>query len=205
MSTVATTAALLPTPSYATSLQNSQVAILTEEAKTQETATKEVVPEKPKEKRLVCNGCNENENYVLNALQNEGILDKVAIATIMGNIKQESMFIPNICEGGARVPYHQCYSGGVGILQWTDSTRYHGLGNFAKKYGGDPSSIETQVQYMFYEPDWKMIKDNMSRPGGTINDYMRLAYKWIRWGHKGPREYYAQQYLNRFDYQVVDS
>jgi hypothetical protein len=193
---VATSAATLPTPSYA---------MLNAEPIIQETATPEVAPEKPKEKRLTCKGCNENESYVLNALQDEGIRDKVAIATIMGNIKQESRFIPDICENGGRVPYHKCRSGGFGMIQLTSSDRYYGLGHFAKKYGGDPSSLETQVQYMFYEPDWKMIKDRMSQPGGTINDYMRLAFKWLRWGHKGPREAYAQQYLNKFSYQSLDS
>ena len=193
---VATSAATLPTPSYATLNQTSTI---------QETATKEVAPETPRERRITCKGCNENEHYVLNALQDEGIRDKVAIATIMGNIKQESTFIPNVCEGGQKVPYHRCYRGGYGILQFTDAPRYNGLGNFAKKYGGDPSTLETQVQYMFYEPDWKMIKDRMSQPGGTINDYMRLAYKWIRWGHKGPRETYAQQYLNKLSYEISDS
>lgn len=193
---VATSAATLPTPSYA---------MLNAEPITQETATKEVAPETPKEKRITCKGCNENEHYVLNALQDEGIRDKVAIATIMGNLKQESTFVPNICEGGARVPYHRCHRGGYGILQWTDSTRYNGLGHFAKRYGGNTSTLETQVQYMFYEPDWKMIRDRMSRPGGTINDYMRLAFKWIRWGHKGPRETYAMQYLNKFEYTTIDS
>jgi hypothetical protein len=200
----ATSAATLPTPSFA-STSNLQKN-LTEVIKIQETATKEVAPEeKPKEKRLTCVGCNSYELTVLNALQDEGVVDKVAIATIMGNIKQESTFIPNICETSGIVPYHRCRSGGFGILQWTDSARYNGLGNFAKKYGGDPSSIHTQIKYMFYEPDWHMIKEHMKKPGGTINDYMRLAYRWVRWGHKGPRETYARQYLNKFSYEVADS
>jgi hypothetical protein len=198
--TAATTMATLPTPSFATSL-NQQIETYLQGSQTQETAPKEVASPDPKQKRLICKGCNPNEIFVLNALQKEGIKDKVAIATIMGNIKQESMFIPNICEGGSRVPYHRCYSGGFGTIQWTDSTRYHGLGNFARKYGGDPSTIETQMRYMFYEPDWKMIKDRMSQPGGTVNDYMRLAYRWIRWGHEGPRRHYANQYLNKFTYE----
>ncbi len=65
------------------------------------TATKEVAPEKPKEKRLICKGCNENENVALEYFQNIGIKDRNALATIMGNIRQESTFVPNICEGGA--------------------------------------------------------------------------------------------------------
>jgi hypothetical protein len=195
---VATSAATLPAPSMATSssLQSPPFAIVPE-GHTQETETKEVVPEKPKVKRLVCKGCNTNESRTLEFLQNRGITDKNALATIMGNIRQESTFVPNICEGGARVPYHQCRSGGVGILQWTNAPRYYGLGKFAARIGGDPSTLDTQLQYMMYEGDWKMIENQMKTPGKSITDYMRLAKKWIRWGHHGARTEYAYNYSNK--------
>jgi hypothetical protein len=193
---VATSAATLPAPSMATSSVKPPFAIIPE-APTQETETKEVVPEKPKVKRLVCKGCNTNESRTLEFLQKRGISDKNALATIMGNIRQESTFTPNICEGGARVPYHQCRSGGVGILQWTNAPRYYGLGKFAARIGGDPSTLDTQLQYMMYEGDWKMIENQMKTPGKSINDYMRLAKKWIRWGHHGARTDFAYNYANR--------
>ena len=164
---------------------------------TQKTTTQEVVPEKPKVKRLVCKGCNAYETKTVHFLQDNGIKDRNAIATIMGNIRQESTFIPTACEGTRPVPYHLCKSGGTGIIQWTDSTRYNGLGNFARKYGGDPSTIDTQLRYMIHEGDWKMIEPYMKRPGGSIYDYMRLAKKWIRWGHHGARTDYAYNYANR--------
>lgn len=163
----------------------------------QKTTTQEVVPEKPKVKRLVCKGCNDYESKTLAFLQDNGVTDRNALATIMGNIRQESTFFPNICEGGARVPYHSCRSGGYGALQWTDSSRYNGLGQFAAKFGGDPSSMDTQLRYMINEYDWKMIEPYMKRPGGSINDYMRLARKWIRWGHHGARTDFAYNYANR--------
>lgn len=197
---VATSAATLPTPSYAkiasleTKLQ--EIAVLNQ-TMTQETATTEVAPEKPKEKRLICKGCNENESFALNYLQDKGITDKNALATIMGNIRQESTFIPNICEGGARVAYHNCRNGGYGLIQWTDYTRYNGLGNFASRTSGNPSTIETQLNYMINESDWRMIEQRMKQPGGTINDYMRLARQWIRWGHHGARTDFAYDYARR--------
>jgi hypothetical protein len=193
---VATSAATLPAPSMATSSVVQPFSIVPE-APTQETETKEVVPEKPKVKRLVCKGCNTNETKTVEFLQNRGITDKNAIATIMGNIRQESTFVPNICEGGARVPYHQCRSGGVGILQWTNAPRYYGLGKFAARIGGDPSTLDTQLQYMMYEGDWKMIENQMKTPGKSITDYMRLAKKWIRWGHHGARTGFAYNYVNK--------
>ena len=193
---VTTSAAILPTPSMATSLVQPPFAIVPE-APTQETETKEVVPEKPKVTRLICKGCNHNESRTLDFLQDRGVTDKNALATIMGNIRQESTFTPNICEGGARVSYHQCRSGGVGILQWTNASRYYGLGKFAARIGGDPSTLDTQLQYMMYEGDWKMIEPHMKTPGKSINDYMRLARKWIRWGHTGARTDYAYNYSKR--------
>ena len=98
------------------------------------TATKEVAPERLKEKRLICKGCSEHENLALEYFQDQGIKDRNALATIMGNIKQESMFVPNICEGGSRTSYRNCWRG-YGLIQWTSADRYYGLGDFAKKYG----------------------------------------------------------------------
>lgn len=203
LGTVATSAATLPTPSIASAssaVTRQPFSIIQEEpVKTQETATKEVAPkpEKPKEMRLVCKGCNTYESRALDFLQSRGITDKNALATIMGNIRQESTFIPNICEGGARVSYNNCRSGGYGLIQWTDSARYNGLGQHAQRIGANPSSIDAQLDYMINEGDWKMIERYMKQPGGTINYYMNLARKWIRWGHHGARTNYAYDYSNR--------
>jgi hypothetical protein len=193
---VTTSAATLPPASMATSSLQQPFSIVPE-APTQETETKEVVPEKPKVKRLVCKGCNHNESLTLEFLQNRGITDKNAIATIMGNIRQESTFTPNICEGGARVSYSGCRSGGYGLIQWTNTPRYNGLGNHAARIGGNPSSLNTQLDYMLYEGDWKMIEPYMKKPGKSIDDYMGLAKKWIRWGHHGARTDFAYNYANK--------
>ena len=193
---VATSAATLPAPSMATSSAVQPFSIVPE-APTQETETKEVVPEKPKVKRLVCKGCNTNETKTVEFLQNRGITDKNAIATIMGNIRQESTFTPNVCEGGARVSYSACRSGGYGLIQWTNASRYNGLGNHAARTGGNPSSLNTQLDYMLYEGDWKMIEPKMKTPGKSIDQYMGLARKWLRWGHKGARTNFAYNYANK--------
>jgi len=202
---VATSAATLPTPSFATSSATPQIAILTEEEKTQETATKEVAPEKPKEKRLVCKGCNSNETRTLEFLQSRGITDRNALATIMGNIRQESTFFPNICEGGARVSYNSCRSGGYGLIQWTNAPRFYGLGKHAARIGANPSSLDAQLDYMLHEGDWKMIEPYMKTPGKTIHQYMRLAQRWIRWGHHGARTDYAYNYANKLVLTEVGS
>lgn len=193
---VATSAATLPAPSMATSSVVQPFSIVPE-GHTQETETKEVVPEKPKVKRLVCKGCNNNESRTLEFLQNRGISDKNALATIMGNIRQESTFTPNICEGGARVSYSACRSGGYGLIQWTNAPRYNGLGRHAARIGANPSSLDAQLDYMLHEGDWKMIENRMKTPGKSITDYMRLARKWIRWGHHGARTDFAYNYANR--------
>ena len=87
----------------------------------------EVRPYKPSWK---CPTCSPSEIETLNYLQKRtNITDKNALATILGNIKQESNFHANICEGGARVSYEKCYSGGYGLrdIAWLE------LGLFSSK------------------------------------------------------------------------
>ena len=161
------------------------------------TATKEVAPpEKPKEKRLICKGCNQHENATLAYFQERGIKDRNALATIMGNIRQESTFVPNICEGGSRTSWNNCY-GGYGLIQWTSANRYYGLGDFAKKYGGSPSSLNTQLRYLTNEVQWQKIEEKMKTPGKSIYSYMNYAYDWIGWGYHGARTEYAYDYASR--------
>jgi len=168
-----------------------------QEEPTPKTATREVAPVKPKEKRLICKGCNTNETKTVEFLQKRGITDKNAIATIMGNIRQESTFTPNVCEGGARVSYSACTSGGYGLIQFTDAPRYNGLGKFAARIGGDPSTLDTQLRYIITEPQWRGIEDRLKVPGKPIEYYMRLAYSWLGWGHKGARTNFAYNYSNK--------
>jgi len=162
----------------------------------EKTAIREVAPEKPKETRLICKGCNENENATLAYFQDRGIKDRNALATIMGNIRQESTFVPNICEGGSRTSWGNC-GRGYGLIQWTSANRYYGLGDFAKKFGGSPSNLHTQLRYLTNEVQWKEIEERMKTPGKSINRYMDYAYSWIGWGHHGARTSYAHDYANR--------
>jgi len=186
LATVTTSAAILPSVTIPKSDKETP----------QETAIREVAPEKPKETRLMCKGCNENENVTLKFFQERGIKDKNALATIMGNIRQESTFVPNICEGGARTSYGGC-GRGYGLIQWTSANRYYGLGKFAKKYGGNPSTLHTQLRYLTTEIQWQRIEDRMKTPGKSINNYMNYAYSWIGWGHHGARTSYAYDYASR--------
>jgi hypothetical protein len=158
---------------------------------------KVTVREVKKEKRLVCEQCNDNEQRALSFLQTQGIKDRNALATIMGNIRQESTFVPNICEGGARTSYWGCRSGGYGLIQWTCESRYNGLGRHASKLGSDPSSIDAQLSYLLTETQWKRIEDRMKTPGKSIGQYMDHAYSWIGWGHHGARTSYAYDYARK--------
>jgi hypothetical protein len=167
------------------------------------TATKEVAPEKPKETRLICKGCSNEEHLALQFFQDVGIKDRNALATIMGNIKQESTFQSSVCEGGSITSYYNC-SGGYGLIQWTSANRYYGLGDFAKKNGGSPSSLQTQLRYLTNEVQWQRIVEKMKTPGKSINRYMDYAYSWIGWGHHGNRTRYAYDYLNKFTTKTVE-
>ena len=145
-----------------------------------------------------CPDCTPEEKYILQELQKKTkIVDRNALATILGNIKQESKFIANICEGGARVPYDRCHRGGYGIIQWTSENRYLGLGNFAKKYGCDPSNFKCQTRYMINEPVFQKYLPMFEGSGESISQYMVPAYYWLGWGIKGKREIYSHNYYQK--------
>ena len=145
-----------------------------------------------------CPDCSPEEQYVLEQLQeNTNIKDRNALATIMGNIKQESKFIPNICEGGARVSYRDCTVGGYGLIQWTTINRYNNLGKFCEKYGCDPSSLKGQTRYMINEKIFQNQLPEFEGSGKTVSQYMVPAYYWLGWGIKGNRELYAYDYVKQ--------
>ena len=148
---------------------------------------------------IECPTCNVQEQYVLEQLQTKAeIKDKTALAVIMGNIKQESGFRPKVCEGGAILPYDRCLRGGYGLIQWTSSNRYHGLGRFCEKHNCNPSSLAGQVSYMLNEYQFQKMLANFQRPFQTVQFYMNSAYRWLGWGVKGPREQFAYNYLRKF-------
>ena len=145
-----------------------------------------------------CPDCTEEERYVLKALQERTkITDRNALATILGNIKQESKFVANVCEGGARVPYTDCHRGGYGLIQWTSTHRYLGLGHFANKYRCDPSTLECQTRYMINEPIFQKVLPDFEGRGQTVAQYMVPAYYWLGWGIRGPRDTYAYNYTKQ--------
>ena len=146
-------------------------------------------------------GLTENEQLALNYFQDLGITDRSALAVLLGNIKQESKFHSNICEGGARVEYHSCHRGGYGLIQWTTLGRYRGLGRHASSTGGDPSSFMTQLTYIPTEVEWKKVEHKFKTKGQTIGYYMNAAYSWLGWGVHGARSHYSYQY---YDF-LVDS
>ena len=153
------------------------------------------LPVVPYEYSWKCEDCSPEEQYVLEQLQEHTkISDRNALATIMGNIKQESKFISNICEGGARVSYRDCRSGGYGLIQWTSIGRYNNLGKFCDKYGCDPSSLEGQTRYMINESVFQRYLPEFEGRGKTVDQYMVPAYYWLGWGIKGNRQLYAYDY-----------
>ena len=145
-----------------------------------------------------CPSCTPEEKYVLKELQEHTkITDRNALSTIMGNIKQESNFIANVCEGGARVPYSQCTRGGYGLIQWTSLGRYNNLGKFCNKFSCDPSTLEGQTRYMINESVFQRYLPEFEGRGKTIDQYMVPAYYWLGWGIKGYRELYAHDYYKK--------
>ena len=145
-----------------------------------------------------CPDCSPSEQYVLEELQAKTrITDRNALSTILGNIKQESLFHANICEGGARVPYSDCHRGGYGIIQWTSTNRYLGLGKFADKYECDPSTLQCQTRYMINENVFQRYLPMFEGSEQTVSQYMIPAYYWLGWGIEGKRETYAYEYTKK--------
>ena len=145
-----------------------------------------------------CADCSPAEQYVLEQLQEHTkIKDRNALATILGNIKSESNFHANICEGGARVPYSDCHRGGYGLVQWTTENRYLGLGRFCDKYNCDPSSLEGQTRYMINEVHFQKVLPEFEGSGKTVQQYMVPAYYWLGWGIKGNREVFSYNYSKK--------
>jgi hypothetical protein len=123
-----------------------------------------------------------------------------AIAGIMGNLKQESQLDPN-----ATNPT----SGAYGIGQWLGG-RKTGLQNYAKETGGDASSIETQLNYL-----WKEMQGGDSTFVSKLKKYGGMdalkgasvsdATKWFedtfeRSGGSamGKRQDYAEDFYNKY-------
>ena len=156
----------------------------------------------PTERRYVLRGGTNAENEVLKFFQDYGIKDKAALAVLLGNVKQESRFETNICEGGARGPYHTCRRGGFGLIQWTTVGRYQGLGNHAQRTGQSPTELDTQLSYLVTEIEWKKVEHIFKDEGRSIGSYMQAAYRWLGWGVHGNRTSYANDYFSRLSLQA---
>jgi hypothetical protein len=189
---------LIASAALAVGLTGPQIPTAMEEPETPEVQPLPVIPY---EYSWKCEDCSPEEQYVLEQLQEQTrISDRNALATIMGNIKQESKFISNICEGGARVSYGDCHSGGYGLIQWTSIGRYNNLGKFCDKYGCDPSSLEGQTRYMINESVFQRYLPMFEGSGQTVTQYMVPAYYWLGWGIKGARETYSYDYVKKLSW-----
>ncbi len=156
--------------------------------------TEEKVEEEKEESLWQGRGFSETETKVLLFLQSRGITDRNALAVILGNIKQESKFDTQICEGGQRTGYERCYRGGFGLIQWTSPGRYRGLGHFAKRYRLDPNSLEAQLRWMVNEREWQSVEHIFKAPNQSSGSYMNAAYRWLGWGIAGNRTHYSNNY-----------
>jgi len=150
-----------------------------------------------------CVQCTPAEQKTLSFLQDRGIVNKNALATVMGNIKQESNFNPLICEGGANTGYQRCTRGGFGLIQWTTEARYLGLGRFCRKNSCNVNSLEGQLRYMWNEQQFQTLIPKLKTPGKTIPQYMSDSWYWLGWGIHGNRTHYAYQYHRKMELKYV--
>lgn len=147
--------------------------------------------------RWELNNATPEEQKVLDYFQDQGITDKAALAVLLGNVKQESKFVTDICEGGKRTGYHNCHRGGFGLIQWTTPGRYDGLKRWAKSNSCDPNKLDCQLGYLTSEIEWRKVEHGFKKPGNSVNGYMNYAKRWLGWGVHGARTTYSWEYHGR--------
>ena len=172
---------------------------ITEVEEPTETPDPPVEPPVIEDLSIKCESCSPVEQHVLKFFQDYGIKDRNSLAVLMANIRQESKFNTLICEGGQLTGYHRCHRGGFGLVQWTTSSRYYGLGRHSTTIGKDPNTIEAQLSWLVNEVEWKYVESRFKQEGQSVDYYMNAAWQWLRWGVTGPRVHYANQYLSQFN------
>jgi len=98
-------------------------------------------------------GGDSNPERIWKYLESKG-LGSAAIAGIMGNIQQESGFMPNRVQGaGVKTAPEITVDGatGYGLCQWTYPTRQQALLDYARSKGKSSSDMETQLDFMLME------------------------------------------------------
>ena len=156
-----------------------------------------VKKEEPKPTFLSCINCTAAELQTLRFFHKIGVEDKQALAMIMGSIKQESRFLPSVCEGGHITSWAGCTRGGFGLIQFTSAHRYYGLGNYAARTGQRPESMKTQLEYIVTEREWKQAERIFKQAGLSMHRYDYAGKVWLGYGIKGNRLYYAYDYAKR--------
>jgi len=85
---------------------------------------------------------NDNAEIAWNYFISMGC-NEYAAAGILGNLEQESGIVPTMAQAGGS---------GRGIAQWTfGESRWNGLLDYAEQQGKDWTSLEVQLQFIWYE------------------------------------------------------
>lgn len=135
---------------------------------------------------------NSNEAKIWNFLASKG-LNKNAIAGIMGNLKQESHFNPNLT----------AKDGAFGIAQWTKG-RKASLQKYAKSKGKSASDLQTQLEFMWKELNGaekkalNYIKKNPKSSASNIAAMFDKVYERSAGTERGKRQKYANEILNKY-------
>ena len=120
------------------------------------------------------------EEEVIRVLAHRNITDINAVATVLGNIQQESGFKVNALNAS---------EGSFGLIQWRLERR-----NRLESYCKDLNDVRCQLFFMVSESDWAAIESDMQITGQSIEYYNGLMKKNLRWGIEGNRVKYAYEY-----------
>ena len=126
--------------------------------------------------------------------KSKGIND-VGCAAILGNFERESHLDSSAIQSGASNP-------GIGLAQWTYSTRKNGLIEYAKKKNGEWSNLNIQLDYSWkelsegYKSTLNLIKNATSIDDATVA--FEKGYEQAGVEAMDERKFYANYWYKQF-------
>ncbi|MGM9599441.1 MAG: phage tail tip lysozyme [Faecousia sp.] len=139
-----------------------------------------------------------NQDIIWNFFKNQGFTD-AAVAGILGNIEQESGYMPNNLQSSAndrsgmtdaqfttavdngtisrsefisssKFGAAPNYTYGYGLVQWTYSTRKAGFYDYAKSQGTSIANLTTQLNYILREMSWESGLFDYLKTATSVSD-----------------------------------
>ncbi len=145
-----------------------------------------------------------NKDQIWNYFKSKGLSD-TAVAGIMGNIDQESAFMPDANNNNSGANQGAVGGGCRGIVQWC-AGRNEGLEKFAKEKGTDWTCLSTQLDFVWYEVtqtgEAGVMKNlNAAKTPGAAGDVWAVEYERMATHEQAGRAERAQKIFEEYNGQ----